>query len=511
MENNVVRVVLWGEEVGKLYWDDKSQRAVFNYARSFVRKGLDIAPLTASVRGAASKGMPVLGDKGKLYQGLPPFLADSLPDRWGNLLFDRWAEQNGIPRRRLTSVDKLSFIGTRGMGALEFEPAVPDLAMDAELQIGSLYRLAQEILEDKERLSVRDDETFRLRHLYEVGTSAGGKHPKAVVAINEQTRDIRSGQVPLPDGYTYYILKFAESDDFPFTQVEMAYYDMAREAGITIMPSRLIQVEGKSHFLTERFDRKNGEKLHVQTLAAMNPEATSYEELFEVCRELGIGADEQMELYGRMVFNVMGGNVDDHSKNFSFLMGRDGVWHIAPAYDLTFSIDLDGASYENVHSMSILGKVDHITEDDLLRFARLNGVKNGARVVERVEGAICHFYRHASRAGVDDYWKDRIEERLSCLVSPLKAESMCHYRPTVVEPYRSADGFWVSDVAIVETRRHDFRVEAVVDGKRRTRLVRRGGELAEEFVRKGRNKMAVEDKKEYVERLLLPMVAKGDW
>ena len=164
MENNVVRVVLWGEEVGKLYWDDKSQRAVFNYARSFVRKGLDIAPLTASVRGAASKGMPVLGDKGKLYQGLPPFLADSLPDRWGNLLFDRWAEQNGIPRRRLTSVDKLSFIGTRGMGALEFEPAVPDLAMDAELQIGSLYRLAQEILEDKERLSVRDDDTFRLRH-----------------------------------------------------------------------------------------------------------------------------------------------------------------------------------------------------------------------------------------------------------------------------------------------------------------------------------------------------------
>ncbi len=161
--------------------------------------------------------------------------------------------------------------------------------------------------------------------------------------------------------------------------------------------------------------------------------------------------------------------------------------------------------------MSILGKVDHITEDDLLRFARLNGVKNGARVVERVEGAICHFYRHASRAGGDDYWKDRIEERLSCLVSPLKAESMCHYRPTVVEPYRSADGFWVSDVAIVETRRHDFRVEAVVDGKRRTHLVRRGGELAEEFVRKGRNKMAVEDKKEYVERLLLPMVAKGDW
>lgn len=225
-------MLCYGEEVGKLYWDERSKRAVFNYHPDFIKKGVEIAPLTASVKGSTAKGMPILGNREKIYQGLPPFLADSLPDRWGNMVFDQWAAQNHIPKRKLTPVDKLSFIGKRGMGAFEFIPATPGLESSSTLQIESLYQLARRIFEEREEISVQDDEALQLQSIYEIGTSAGGQHPKAIIAINETTHDIRSGQVPLPEGYTYYILKFAEGDDFPFTQMEMVYYELAKKPGL---------------------------------------------------------------------------------------------------------------------------------------------------------------------------------------------------------------------------------------------------------------------------------------
>ena len=505
MESNIVSVMLWGDEVGKLYWDDRGKRAVFNYNPGFVKKGTDIAPLTASVIGPTGKGFPVVGSREKLYQGLPPFLADSLPDHWGNKVFEHWAAQNHIPRQRLTPVDKLAFLGIRGMGALEFVPAVSGLESSKAIQIDSLYRLAQKIFDERQEISVRDDEALDLQSLYEVGTSAGGQHPKAIIAINDEMHDIRSGQVTLPEGYRYYILKFAEGDDFPFTQMEMAYYDMAKEAGISMMPSRLVHIEGRYHFLTERYDRHGGRKIHTQTLAAMNPDADSYDDMFEVCRRLNLPANEQSELYRRMVFNVLGGNVDDHVKNFSFMMDADGEWHISPAYDVTFSINLDGTAYENVHSMSVMGKVEGITEDDLMQFARQNGIKNARRIVEEVSTAISHFYGHASRYQIDDYWKDRIEHFLSGLVRSPYKEAMSHYPPTAVDPYESDDGLKVSDVRILENSRHDFRIEAVINGKIQKYIAGRKSELASEIRNKGRDKMAVEDKKSLVARFLLPL------
>ena len=377
--------------------------------------------------------------------------------------------------------------------------------METPLEIGGLYRLACRIFEERERISVADDESLSLQSLYETGTSAGGQHPKAIIAIHDVTHEIRSGQVPLPDGYTYYILKFSEGDDFPYTQVEMAYYELAREAGITMMPSKLVQVEGKYHFLTERYDRLNGEKVHVQTLAAMNPDADSYEDLFEVSRKLGIPASEQTELYRRLVFNVMGGNVDDHIKNFSFRMERDGSWHITPAYDMTFTTNLDGTAYENMHSMSVLGKYDGITEDDLLQFAKINGIKSAKFIIAEVGLAISHFYDYATCVRMDDYWKDRIEEHLSGLVPPNIGESMKNYLPRLLETYQTEDGFLVSQVRIIENQRHDFRVEAVIDGKLQKYIVGRKSELAEIIKRKGRGKMPSEEQKELVERLLLPL------
>lgn len=344
-----------------------------------------------------------------------------------------------------------------------------------------------------------------MQSLYEVGTSAGGQHPKAIIAINETTHEIRSGQVPLPEGYTYYILKFAEGDDFPFTQMEMAYYGMAKEAGITMMPSRLLRIDGRSHFLTARYDRAGGRKIHTQTLAAMNPDADSYEDMFEVCRKLGIPANEQSELFRRMVFNVMGGNVNDHVKNFSFMMAPDGVWHITPAYDVTFTTNLDGTAFENAHSMSIQGKFEDIAEEDLKLFARQNGIKNAGKIIGEVCTAISHFYMYASECQVDDYWKDRIESFLSGLLPSAFGETMKHYLPTVVEPYMTEDGFRVSDVRIVESPRHDFRIDAVIDGKTRKYIAGRKSDLAAEIVRKGRGKMSADDMKVLVERLLLPL------
>lgn len=497
--------MLWGEEVGKIYWDARGKRAVFSYNSDFIKKGIDVAPLTAPINGAAAKGFPVVGSREKLYQGLPPFLADSLPDRWGNKVFESWAVQNHIPKHRLTPVDKLAFIGRRGMGALEFIPAVDGLESSNKVQIDSLYRLAQKIFEDRETISVQDDEGLDMQSLYEVGTSAGGQHPKAIIAINETTHEIRSGQVPLPEGYTYYILKFAEGDDFPFTQMEMAYHWMAKEAGITMMPSRLLRIDGRIHFLTARYDRAGGRKIHTQTLAAMNPSADSYEDMFEVCRKLDIPANEQSELFRRMVFNVMGGNVDDHVKNFSFMMEPDGNWHITPAYDVTFTTNLDGTAFENAHSMSILGKFEDITEEDLKLFARHNGIKNAGRIIDEVCTAISHFYTYASECQVDDYWKDRIESFLSGLLPSVFGETMKHYQPTVVEPYMTEDGFRVSDVRIVESARHDFSIDAVIDGKTQKYIAGRKSDLAAEIVRKGRGKMSADDMKALVERLLLPL------
>ncbi len=426
MENNIVSVLLNGEEVGQLYWDEQNRRAVFSYNSSFIKKGMDIAPLTASIKGGVAKGFPILGNKEKMFQGLPPFIADSLPDKWGNKVFEQWAAQNNIPLRQLSPVDKLSFIGKRGMGALEFVPATAGLDASTSVQIDSLYRLAKKLFEERKEAIVLPGEELSMQSLYKVGTSAGGQHPKAIIAINRKTGDIRSGQVALPEEYIYYILKFAEGDDFPFTQIEMSYYEMALNAGINMMPSKLIVAEGKYHFITERYDRRNGKKIHTQTLAAMCPDATSYEDLFAVSRRLNISSTEISEEYRRMVFNVMSANVDDHLKNFSFMMDEKGSWHITPAYDLTFTTNLDGAYYENGHSMTILGKSSGITISDLVQFAKENSIKNEQKIIAEVALSVSHFYDFALKYQVSSYWADRIEQYLSQLVPETFAKTMQH-------------------------------------------------------------------------------------
>ena len=355
--------------------------------------------------------MPRKGNTDKLYAGLPPFVADSLPDRWGNRVFDAWAKRNGIASRNLTSLDRLSFIGKRGMGALEFEPAQLVTGDEMPIPVAELYHLALAIQEERQEVWLRGDGDIYLEDLYRVGTSAGGKRAKAIIAINNEG-DIRSGQAGLPANYTHYILKFNDDKEFSFSEVEYAYYKMACAAGITMMPSRLMAIEGKRHFLTQRFDRIDGEKQHVLTLAAMEPDATSYDDLFAVCRRLRLPQKQQSELFRRMVFNVLGCNVDDHSKNFAFFMDKEGVWSLAPAYDLLFTVDLDGPKYLNKHSLSVGIKTDTITKEDLLLFAKENDISSANQIIEEVGQVISDWNVFAHDAEVPEKWIRRIAEAL---------------------------------------------------------------------------------------------------
>lgn len=410
MENEAIAIWLWGKVLGYLSWDDHKRCSSFVFDEGFLGTGWEVAPLWCSVH-SPSALVPRHGNMEKLYAGLPPFVADSLPDRWGNRVFEAWAKRNGISPQRLSPLDRLSFIGKRGMGALEFQPAQVLTGGDMPIPMAELYGLALAIQEERQEAWLKDGGDILLEDLYRVGTSAGGKRAKAVIAMNDEG-DIRSGQAELPANFVHYILKFNDDKDFPFSEVEYAYYKMACAAGIAMMPSRLMTIEGKHHFLTERFDRQKGEKLHVLTLAAMDPEATSYDDLFAVCRRLRLPEAQQSELFRRLAFNVLGCNVDDHSKNFSFVMDRQGIWKLAPAYDMLFTVDLDGPKYMNRHSLSVGIKTDGINEDDLIDFADENDIKKAASIIRDVKAAIDGWRDFAIEAKVPECWAKRISQAL---------------------------------------------------------------------------------------------------
>lgn len=410
MENKAIAIWLWGKVLGYLSWDQHKRCSLFVFEEKFLETGWEVAPLYCSIH-SPSALVPRRGNLNKLYAGLPPFVADSLPDRWGNRVFDAWAKRNGIASRNLTALDRLSFIGKRGMGALEFEPAQLVTGDDLPIPAAELYNIALVIQKEQQEVWLKGDSNIYLEDLYRVGTSAGGKCAKAVVAMNKEG-DIRSGQAELPAEYTHYILKFNDDKEFPFSEVEFAYYKMACAAGIAMMPSRLMVIDGKQHFLTERFDRIAGEKRHVLTLAAMEPDANSYDDMFSVCRRLRLPEKQQSELFRRMVFNVLGCNVDDHSKNFAFIMDKEGVWSLAPAYDVLFTIDLDGPKYLNRHSMPVGIKTDSITEDDLLLFAKENDIASAKQIIEEVKQAMSQWNEFAKEAEVPQKWIQRISQAL---------------------------------------------------------------------------------------------------
>lgn len=410
-------VFLWNRKVGTLvaYKEKYKEKVCFYFDDDFIKSGYDIAPLQAPIDGvAAQRGLPVYAAEDKIFGGLPSFIADSLPDHWGNRVFNEWAKTHHIKSRDLSSLDRLAYIGRRGMGALEFLPPVAEeMEKPFKVEIADLHKLAYAALGEAKEFKAEMQPDIMIESLFKVGTSAGGRRAKAIIHVNTETKACYSGQVNAPEsGFTPMIIKFDEHLDMPTTRIEYSYYLMAQDAGLKMMPSMLIEGEKEVHFMTERFDRTGNEKVHIQTLAAMNPTADSYESLFDTACRIGIIPAEIHQLFLSMLMNVLGGNVDDHNKNFSFRMAKDGVWHITPTYDFTFSVDPSAPGYVNRHCMTINNKNTAIERDDLLGLAKKFNIKSANSLIEKAISVVSDYQRYAHIAGVDEKWIHKINEEI---------------------------------------------------------------------------------------------------
>ena len=499
---NVVLVKIWGRPVGTIMWDFSRKRAIFSYDKDFIREGVDIAPLTASIHNPRYR-LPFMGETDRgIFSGLPAFIADSLPGGWGNEVYQAWVAEHHLTASQVTPVDKLAFIGKRGMGALEFEPAIP-IEENKDIALRDLYLRAQEILANREDVTSGTHQ-LNMDVLYEVGTSAGGNHAKAVIARNNKTDEIRSGQIDLSEDYTYYLLKFSETRHYPLTRFEIVYYEMAQACNIQMMPSQLIEIDGECHFLTERYDRQRGEKYHTQTLAAMMPDASSYEDLMDVCRRLHLPYAEIEETYRRAVFNILTANVDAHIKNFSFLMRDGGEWHITPAYDLTFSCFNPGNKFDPSHYLSLNGKRMNINKDDLLTFGRIHNIKNPNAIIAECVDAVMLFRAIASKYGVSEHWQDVVERHFAEMTPDLLS-GLHGYKPHVLG-FVLEDGTSVEDAQWQEMGNGAFRLTARMNGVEYRATISPKSTTGKRIAECGGIKMNEENLRQFVTELLLPRI-----
>ena len=429
MDNLIVDVKLWGQMVGSLIWDASSGMAVFEYDSRFRRDGLDIAPLTMPLsKGTRPFSFPA--NRNECFKGLPGLIADSLPDKYGDQIITEWFKRQGLSIDDITPLERLSYMGKRGMGALEYEPSKAAAALNesSEIYIDELTRLAEDIFTKRDAFQSRMiQEDKIILDILRVGTSAGGAKPKAIIAYNDKTNEVRSGQVKAPEGFGYWILKFdgttysehgsiMEKQAKGIGNVEYAYYKMAKACGIEMMESRLLEEGDSHHFMTRRYDRTdNGDKIHVQTAAALahldRDQRHSYEEIFGIIRKMGLSMESSVEFFRRMVFNVVARNNDDHTKNFSFLMDRKGNWTLAPAYDLCYTYK-PGGQWVGQHQLSLNGKLDDFTRQDLLTVGENMGIRQCAGIIDQVVEVVSHWHQYASENGVRDAHAKEIEKYL---------------------------------------------------------------------------------------------------
>ncbi len=403
----LVKVNLWGKYVGAAMWNAQKNVAEFQYDPAFISLGLNVSPIQMELNDNVYSFGTLNQDT---FYGLPGLLADSLPDAYGKVLLDRWLAENG--RTEVNPIERLCYQGNRGMGALEFEPVqdMYNLENSQVLEVASLVDIARQVLLDRSKLNVNlnTDITEGVKQIISVGTSAGGARAKAVIAYNKETKEIRSGQINAPKGFEHWLLKLDGvtnqnlGDPKHYGIVEYIYYLMAREAGIDMMESRLLEENGRSHFMTKRFDRTAaGEKLHTQTLCGIAHydykilRAYSYEQLFQVMRKLKLTVKEAEQMYRRMIFNIVARNQDDHTKNTSFIMDQNGKWFLSPAYDISWAYNPTG-EWTSKHQMSIANKWDNFTMKELLHFAEQINLKNAQEIIQQVTEAVSTWERKAN-------------------------------------------------------------------------------------------------------------------
>ena len=428
-------VHVWGKLAGAVAWDDLTGIASFEYNDAFKREGWDLSPLKMPIRsGINIFSFPELRKKAHTefdcFKGLPGLLADSLPDNYGNQLINKWLARRGRPQNSMNPVETLCFIGTRGMGALEFEPATSGSNPKSfDVEMNSLVEIARKMLNQREEFeaNLQEEDEQAIRNILRIGTSAGGARPKAVISYNEKTGKVKSGQTKAPKGFDHWLIKLDGVSDvqlgesFGYGRVEYAYSLMAKDCGIEMRPCKLFEENGRAHFMTKRFDREDADtKHHIQTFCAIKHfdynevRSFSYEQLFQTMRELRLTYPEAEQMYRRMVFNVLAKNCDDHTKNFSFRLKRGEKWELAPGYDLCHSYR-PGSKWVSQHTLSINGKRTGITRGDLQVLAESVNIKKADQVMDEVQAVVNRWPEYAESVNVRPELRDAIATTLVCL------------------------------------------------------------------------------------------------
>jgi serine/threonine-protein kinase HipA len=418
----IAKIKIWDQFVGAVAWDSRGF-ANFEYDSTFLKKGIQLSPIMMPNRENFIYQFSNLNKE--TFKGLPGLLADSLPDAYGNKIINAWLAQMGRSKEDFSPIERLCYMGKRGMGALEFEPVLAKNSLNNShrIEIDKLVDLANQILSERKKLNVafsKNDKSNKnaIEEIISVSSSAGGARPKAIIAYNGKTKEILSGQVEAPKGFDYWLLKFdgvskkslGLHDPLGFGKIEYAYYLMAEMSGIKISESKLFTENNRSHFMTKRFDRENGRKIHMQTLCGLahfdynQAGAYSYEQAFQVIRKLNLSHEDTIQLFKRMIFNVLSRNQDDHTKNISFLMAEDGKWNLSPAYDITYSFDSSNI-WLSTHQMSINGKRDNLKISDFEKIAKDENIKSWKSIFEEVLSGVLLWENFAKDLEIE---KDKI-------------------------------------------------------------------------------------------------------
>lgn len=429
MAQKTAFVNIWGHTAGAVAWDESTGIGYFEYEPAFLKTNWNLAPLkmpfTQAGRGRVFSFPPLRGIH--TFKGLPGLLADVMPDRYGNNLINAWLARNGRAPDSMTPIELLCFIGKRGMGALEFEPVEPATSNTAtKLEINNLVHTAQQILSNRLDFStnVGSHREKALMDILKIGTSAGGARAKAVIAYNPATGEVRSGQVEAPKDFTHWLIKLDGVTDAQlgtsqgYGRVEMAYHNMAMACEIEMTECRLLEENGRAHFMTRRFDRPSGkEKLHVQSFCAMmhydfnDINSYSYEQLFQTMRMLNLPHPQHQQMFRRMVFNVMARNCDDHTKNFAFIMDKTGEWKIAPAYDVCHAYRPQSL-WVSRQSLSVNGKRENINRNDLLAVAQQISLKKPEQIIDKISTEVKKWNQYAEEQKVDPKLRSAINQTL---------------------------------------------------------------------------------------------------
>lgn len=414
--NDTAEIYLWGTRIGIIHQDISKSYSTFEYDADFVKSGIEVSPLRMPLSKNIYEFPALVGEP---FHGMPGLVADSLPDKFGNAVIEHWLMSMGKSLADFSAIDRLCYTGKRGMGALEYVPASAEIRdIDEDINVREMVKFASEVLSSRGKVSLKANDSLTYSQLVQVGSSAGGARAKALIAWNEETNIVRSGQMQLGPGYEYWLMKFDNvskngdhglEDKTEYTLIEYAYYLMATDCGITMNECRIYESDGDHHFMTKRFDRENGKKLHMQSLGAIAhisyqvPGLCSYEAAAFYMKEIGISYKEIEQFYRRMVFNCLAVNQDDHVKNISFIMDRGGRWKLAPAYDITFSYD-SANKWLRAHQMTVNGKTTAIRVSDLLEAGIKMDIKKKRcmDIIDEISRTVSAFEVYAEQAGVKE-------------------------------------------------------------------------------------------------------------